>query len=138
MLQDVLTYVVRLEYRLEQSGVFQDGQTYRNAELRFALEHEIEIDRDQWRDDPVSAQFSESVSDWMEANEDNPDASFVGLANHFSADGGAGKPMWPKLLRVLQFFALTGQWESMISKVQRDGHPAGLKHVTENPFKDED
>jgi len=132
---DIHERVVRLEYRMETSGAFKDKDDHRDAELRFALEHRFDPSILESPAEEITLAFYQRVVDWMVVNEDRDDVSFTRLAAEMAGPGESSKTHRAELTILIQYFALTHQWTSMLIDLTSDSHPRNLKRWLVHPYE---
>ena len=123
-LRKVLEHVVRLECRLEAAGILKGPTYYGDAELRYSLEKNVELEPREDREF-VSYEYQTSVADWLEQHEKDDRVGFYDLETAF---GGRGERI--KLMKTLEIFVIRGCWEDLIERMTTDGaHPTEAKHL---------
>ena len=133
MLTEVLTYVVRLESRLEHAGMLT-GYNKANDAFRFELENALEPDRELR--EPVSMEYQLQVLHYLNEHENDPKASFYKMEDDFGAQMGHSERI--PLMKCLQLFVLRGQFVKLISRmVNTREAPSEAKGLEINPYADE-
>jgi hypothetical protein len=136
LLTQTLTYVVRLESRLEHVGLLR-GDQKANDPLRYALENNMEFDFDADDDgEHVSLEYQKRVADYLELHWDTPDASFYKMEDDFGAMKSHAHRA--RLMKCLELFVLRGQFEGLIERMTstRDS-PTETHGIHKNPYDDE-
>jgi hypothetical protein len=130
MLREVLSYAVRLEWRLEEAGLLSGSMRYASDELRFMLEHNMERPEDD--SEPISIEFRKRVSDYLKEHGKDANVSFYRMEEHF------GEHYRLSLIRTLELFALRHQWVEVIERMTTtEHHPLEAKALHRDFYSDE-
>ncbi|HEX4014100.1 MAG TPA: hypothetical protein VHX17_09470 [Candidatus Cybelea sp.] len=114
-MRELLMRMVRLENRLETSGVLP--KEYDEHGLRFVLEYGLPLELEvEGALGPrrISLEFVYSISDWLKKHEKDASPSYIMLE---LAVAGTNKALRGDLLTVLEYFARSGQWKDMLLKM---------------------
>ncbi len=136
LLTQTLTYVVRLESRLEHAGLLP-GDQKANDPLRYALENNMEFNFDADDDrELVPLEYQKRVADYLEQHWNIPDASFYKMEDDFGAMKSQEHRV--RLMKCLELFILRGQFEDFIERMTstRDA-PTETHGIHKNPYGDE-
>jgi hypothetical protein len=132
LLNEILTHLVRLEWRLEQSGVLKAGRiSYGSDQLRYALENNIDIAIPN-QGPPITDAFLREIMDILDAIEGDPEPSF------YKAEVRFGHDRRPEAIVAMQFLKLRGQYVDIIQRLGRDGAaPVEAHSLAKDPYEDE-
>ncbi len=132
-LEDVLTYVVRLESRLQHAGVLT-GWGKADDVLRYALENNMEREDD--KSEFVPLDYQRRVLRYLDDNEKDPKASFYKMEDDCGAHFGHSERI--KLIKCLQLFTLRGQFRELIDRMTNTtSAPIEAHGSDKNPYEDE-
>jgi hypothetical protein len=129
LMNEVLTRLVRLEWRLETAGVL-GGLARGEDELRHALDNNIEIDL--VADPVITKQFLAQVMDVLDEMERDAAPSF------YKAEERLGRERRPDVILAMQHLKLRGQYTDIINRLANEGsRPAEAGSVARDPYERE-
>jgi hypothetical protein len=122
------TILVRLEWRLEEAGLFPGNTYYGNVEERYALENNFQLNRTGNEGEPTTEEDISRVLDWLRKHEDQKEIGYYQLEEDFLG-------LKNKLKRILQFLHMRGQYESTIERLSKSF--GGSAWIARDPYKEE-